>query len=226
MKRILIIAATKVETDFFNKKYTIIKNSGLLKTFEINQTQIDILITGIGIPFTIYNLTKILNQKIYKLVLNIGIAGTYGNYKIGDVVNVAEDEFADLGFENENSLNTLFDEGFLNANEYPFSNGKLYSNHQVHSKIIQSLNSVKGVTVNKATTNNENVRIIKHKFNPDIETMEGAAVFYVCLKEEIPCIQIRAISNGVGVRDKNKWNMPLALNKLENVVLDFLEEII
>ena len=55
--------------------------------------------------------------------------------------------------------------------------------------------------------------------------MEGAAVFYVCLNEKIPCCQIRSISNFVGESDKNKWNIPLALKNLEDTILKILDEI-
>ena len=34
--------------------------------------------------------------------------------------------------------------------------------------------------------------------------MEGAALHYACIMEHIPFIQLRAVSNFVGERDKNK----------------------
>ena len=57
------------------------------------------------------------------------------------------------------------------------------------------------------------VRLIK-QFDPGIETMEGAALHYVCLQENIPFIQIRSVSNHVGERDKTKWKMKEAINNL------------
>ena len=47
----------------------------------------------------------------------------------------------------------------------------------------------------------------ENKFLPVIESMEGAALHYVCLMEKIPFLQIRSISNYIGERDKKKWNM-------------------
>jgi futalosine hydrolase len=41
--------------------------------------------------------------------------------------------------------------------------------------------------------------------------MEGAALHYTCLMENIPFIQLRAVSNFVGERDKNKWKMKEAI---------------
>ena len=48
--------------------------------------------------------------------------------------------------------------------------------------------------------------------------MEGAAVFKVCSKFGVSCVQIRAISNIVEKRNKANWNMPLAIHNLNNQV--------
>jgi futalosine hydrolase len=45
--------------------------------------------------------------------------------------------------------------------------------------------------------------------------MEGAAFHYVCLMKQIPFIQIRSISNKVGERDKRKWKMKHAIERLK-----------
>jgi futalosine hydrolase len=66
----------------------------------------------------------------------------------------------------------------------------------------------------------------KMQFNPQIESMEGAAVFYVCLKTNINCIQIRTISNNVERRNKNNWNIPLALKNLQNITINLLKELL
>jgi futalosine hydrolase len=58
--------------------------------------------------------------------------------------------------------------------------------------------------------------MILKRYHPDIETMEGAAFFYVCSKENIPFLALRAVSNRVEPRDKAKWNIPLALKNLSD----------
>jgi futalosine hydrolase len=52
--------------------------------------------------------------------------------------------------------------------------------------------------------------------------MEGAAVFYVCLLEKIPFLEIRAISNYVDIRDTEKWDIPTATDNLTNEIFRFL----
>ena len=80
------------------------------------------------------------------------------------------------------------------------------------------------VAVNAGTKTTIEKRI--KKFKADIETMEGAALHYVCLQNNIPFLQIRTISNYVEIRNKDNWNIPLALQKNADAVLDILSLIL
>ncbi|MDD2492134.1 MAG: hypothetical protein PHV12_08105, partial [Bacteroidales bacterium] len=62
-------------------------------------------------------------------------------------------------------------------------------------------------------------------FKPQIESMEGAAFFYVCLLEKIPFVELRSVSNEVGERDRSKWNIPLALSQLRESVKELLQSL-
>jgi futalosine hydrolase len=44
--------------------------------------------------------------------------------------------------------------------------------------------------------------------------MEGATVFKVCEEMKVSCIQIRSISNKVEKRNKENWNLDLAISNL------------
>ena len=52
----------------------------------------------------------------------------------------------------------------------------------------------------------------------DVETMEGAAFFEVCLRHGVPFAEIRAVSNRVGERNHAHWDIPLALRELESTL--------
>lgn len=52
----------------------------------------------------------------------------------------------------------------------------------------------------------------------DVESMEGAAFFEVCLRAGVSFAQIRAVSNVVGVRDHALWDIPLSLKNLESAL--------
>lgn len=173
----------------------------------------DVLITGIGIPATIFHLTKKLSQKNYDLVIQAGIAGTFSaDLKKGTVLLVDRDAFGDLGIYERGKFKTIFDSGFINENEFPFSNGWLVNRHEylTHS----SLSLATGITVNKITDDGIQIKKLSDKFKPDIESMEGAALHYVCLQQKIKFLQLRSISNTVGERDKQKWEMKKAITNL------------
>ena len=49
--------------------------------------------------------------------------------------------------------------------------------------------------------------------------MEGAAIAQVCTIYKIPMLEIRGISNIVGERDKRKWNLGLASENCQKLLL-------
>ncbi len=86
------------------------------------------------------------------------------------------------------------------------------------------LSSVEGVTGNISHGTPDSITKITSKFDPDVESMEGAAVFYVCMHEKIPFLEIRAISNYVESRDTAKWDIPLAIENLTDELFRFLRK--
>jgi futalosine hydrolase len=87
--------------------------------------------------------------------------------------------------------------------------------------------TVNAITVNTATGSDKTRDRLVKKFNPDIETMEGATFFYICRREKIPFIALRAISNIVENRNKSNWDLDLALlnlaEKLNEVFLTMVK---
>ena len=55
--------------------------------------------------------------------------------------------------------------------------------------------------------------------------MEGAALHYVCREMNIPFLQIRAASNYIGERDKEKWQMKEAIGCLNETILRYVDEL-
>ena len=228
MKRIseiLIIASTKFEVNQIIKQFSFLLKKGLnTSSYNYKNLTIDVLVSGIGIPSTTYLLTKAISKKKYDLVLNVGICGSFKkNIEVGKVVNVIEDEFADLGITDvNNNFVSLFEKGFIYENEFPFTEKRLISKFNDYEIGLQK---VAGITVNATSGNNKQIKMRKELFNVDIETMEGAAVAFVCLSENINHIQIRAVSNPIEPRNKKNWDIPLAITNLSNSVINFLNTI-
>ena len=81
---------------------------------------------------------------------------------------------------------------------------------------------VKGISVNEITTSKQKVDFYRKAFNPVVESMEGAALHYICLMEKVTFLQIRSISNYIGERNKTKWNMKESIVNLNNELLRLL----
>jgi futalosine hydrolase len=222
--KILIVTATWLEVKLLADELEFIEETThLLRKYRLLENEIDILITGIGTTFTAFHLTNTLRDNNYQFVINIGIAGCLtSELIIGDVVEVTLDEFADLGIEKENEFLTLFESGFMDSNEFPFERGMLKST--AADGFIQ-LKKVRGITTNKSHGRATSITEIKSKFSAQVESMEGAVVFYVCNWFGVSCFQIRAISNYVEPRDSAQWNIPLALEKLNESVLEVLHKL-
>lgn len=219
--RILIVAATWMEVNMLADEFVLVgEKSHFLKNYKFHEIAFDVLITGIGLAFSTFHLTNTLKDDHYDIVLNVGISGSLTKeLEIGEVVNVISEEFADLGIENKNEFLTLFEAGFLDFNEFPFEKGILKP-ELVDVRI--ELKQVRGITTNKSHGRESSIVGLSEKFAAQVESMEGAAIFYVCNWIGIPCCQIRAISNYVEPRDSTKWNIPLALDNLRQTVLSLL----
>lgn len=188
-----------------------------IKPLLLSHPATDHLITGIGSPIAMYHIMKRLQQIDYDLVVQAGIAGSFDHaIELGEVVEVTKDNFADLGINEQQQFSSLFDVGFMDANEFPFTNGWLENNNEMLNRF--QLAKKTGITVNGISDNVEHIAMLKNKYSPDVESMEGAALHYVCLQENIPFIQLRSLSNYVGERDKTKWKTKEAIHNL-NIVL-------
>lgn len=205
---ILVVAATNFE----------------ITPFLATNTNADILITGVGIPATIFTLQNKLLHKKYDLVIQAGIAGTFNDsFEKSDVLFVEEDTFADIGAEENGKFQTLFEMGFANENEFPYTNGWLKNDHPLIKESY--LAHAKSITVNKITGDKNQVEKLREKFGAGIESMEGAAFHYVCLLQKVNFLQLRSISNIVGERDKSKWKMKEAIEVLNNELQKLVQKL-
>ncbi len=203
---ILVIAATEME----------------IKPIMSAFFEADYLITGVGSPATVYHLLKKITTKKYDVILQVGVAGSFDeSLKLGEVVLVNSDCFADLGAIENQKFNSLFDLNLNKENAFPLKNGWLINQHQFNT----SLKFVKGISVNCLTDEVEKITLFKEKYQADIESMEGAALHFVCLQENIPFLQIRGISNFVGERDKSKWQLKAAIENSNHAALQIIKSL-
>lgn len=207
---ILIAAPTHREMEFlFEKSQT----TNGIASIETPDAIFHLLVSGIGSALTAFSLAKALQHRSYNMAFQLGIAGSFDEkHPIGSLVKVGSDVFADLYLDDNGKPLYLHDAGFESFNRFPFQKSVLNPDLSLFEHI--ELPTVNSITVNTATGTDEKRKFWQQQMQCDIETMEGAAFYYACLMEKVPCVQIRAISNMVGARDTSSWKIDEAIRNL------------
>jgi futalosine hydrolase len=185
--------------------------------------EIHLLVTGVGVFNTLYELKNRLNEFSYSLIIQAGIGGSYQKNKpLGKVYYIATERFGDIGMEQKDgSFTSIFETPFIDKNSFPFKEGVLINPEAILTNFLPLAH---GITLNTVTgTQGKAEKIIEKYPEVEIENMEGASFFYVCLKENIPFMSIRSISNYVEDRNKEHWKMEEAIESLNKTVSDLLK---
>jgi futalosine hydrolase len=184
-----------------------------------------ILITGVGMVASTFSLTKKLKNHKYDLVLQVGVGGAFNDsLPPGEVVFIGSDQFGDMGAEDHDKYLDVFELGLFLKDEFPFREGKLANPHKPQEYKI-SLPAASGLTINTVSGSEKTIKMRADKYKCDVESMEGAAFHYVCLRDEVHFAQVRAISNRVTPRDKSQWKMQDAIANLNKWLIDFVNSI-
>lgn len=190
-----------------------------------NIKNIDILVTGVGLIAATYHITKAVYQKRPQLILQAGIAGALdNNLKLGSVVIIESETIGDLGVMEQGSFRSLFDMEFVQENDRPWTNARLLNASGILDEIL--LPKVKGVSINEITTLPSRIEHYKDTLGASVESMEGAALHYVGLMENIPFLQVRSLSNFVGERDKSKWHIKEAIENLNKELIPIISKFV
>jgi futalosine hydrolase len=213
----LVVSATVLEIKPF------IQHCRTTSKLDYIDLQLDFLVTGVGSLNASYGLMKHLQVKKPDIVIMAGIAGAFDQSLIlGDVVAVKNESLADLGVNEKDGYQDVFDLKLLAANEFPFKQKKLTNPFKVLMERTK-LPLVGSVTVNQITASKKTAELYQTKYKAKIENMEGAALHLVCMKENIPFVQIRSISNYVGERNKQKWKLKEAVQNLNKELIRLVE---
>ena len=206
-KKTLIVAATYQELS------PTFSHFGWQETNFIEQLNFDVLITGVGMTATAFALGQTLNDS-YGLIVNAGIAGSFNKtIALGSLVNITEDIFSELGAEDGDAFLPIDDLGFGKS---------AYTSPSVENDLIKGLKVVKGITVNTVHGHTTRIEQLLERLPIETESMEGAAVFYAGERLNIPAVQIRSISNYIEQRNKENWEIGLAIKNLNEWLIHYL----
>lgn len=184
---------------------------------------VEVIITGVGGTVTAASLAARLATGMPQLVIQAGIGGSFTEaLPPGSLAVVGDEVFADLGAIEHGRLTDVFDLGLVGSGQAPFTARRLV-NPRAESWARTGLPIVRGATVNCIASTPGQVAAIRAKYNPDLESMEGAALHYVCLQQAVPFVQLRAISNWVGDRDRSRWTIAGSIASLNETLRRWLE---
>ena len=209
--RILIVSATAAEVD------PAVKETG-------PHHDIDLLVTGVGMVATAARCAQALARERYDLALNLGVCGSFDRaLPPGTIVHVVTDRIAELGAQDDERFLTIHDLQLLDEDEPPFRGGRLVNDAPPVNAALSALPAVHAVTVNTVHGEERSIDAVVRRFQPQVESMEGAAFMYACLVQGVRFAQVRAVSNIVERRNRRGWKMMDAIASLNDAAIAIVE---
>lgn len=212
MTRILIVTAVAAERDAL-----------LAGLDQAQQAKVDVLACGVGAAAAAVATMAALAQATvedpeggYRLVISAGIGGAFpGRAELGDLIQADRIVAADLGAQTA--------EGFASIARLGFGQPV---DHTAKS-LVGLADSITGtlLTVNTATGTAARTEQLMAQYPEAIgEAMEGYGVALAAQHFGVPVAELRAVSNLVGPRDRDAWQIPRALTALTAAAGPLIEE--
>jgi len=179
--------------------------------------------SGIGLLASCVSLMKMFVQETPTLIIQVGVCGSFDKkIPLGKVFAVKDDFAGDIGVTENKVWKDLFDLKLDKPNDAPYEKKSL-PNPWLKQYNVLNLPTKKAVTVNTTSTDKNKIELYSGRYKASLESMEGAALHYMGRDLHIPFIQIRAVSNYVGERNKAKWKMKEAIYNLNETLLQYLD---
>jgi futalosine hydrolase len=181
-----------------------------------HDSRFEFALAGVGIAAAAVNGAIELAKAEYDLVVIAGIAGGFvGRAEIGSLVVSSEIIAADLGVE-------LLD-GFSSLDELGFGSTRVSVAADAAERVTAALlaaglqaQMAPVLTVATATGTAATATALAARVpGAAAEGMEGFGIATAAQQRGVPVLEIRAISNAVGPRDRDAWRIGDALKALE-----------
>ena len=168
--------------------------------------------------------SRLLSGTSYDLAVNLGVCGSFDrSLAPGAVVHVASDCIAELGAEDGDRFLTVQELQLLGEDDFPFAGGLLVNRQPPAISSLSALPAVAGITVNRVHGREESIAAVVERFNPQVESMEGAAFMYACLIHGVSFAQVRAVSNVVERRNRVAWRLREAIDGVCRAAFEIVE---
>ncbi len=171
--------------------------------------EVTVLVGGVGPARAAAATGTALAVERADLVLSAGIGGGFaGRAAPGELVLADRVVHADLGAGSP--------AGFLPVDELGFGTVTTVLDAGLVARAAAATGAVVGpvVTVSTVTGTAERATELVAAHRPAAEGMEGAGVLAAAEAHGVPFLELRAVSNPVGPRDRAGWDVPGALARL------------
>lgn len=179
----------------------------------------DVRIAGVGpaaaAASTATHLAKMDSNHPYDLVISAGIGGGFpGVAEVGSIVIASDVLAADFGAESP--------EGFISVDKLGFGSSNVPVETSMSTQLVErimaedlSVHYGPVLTLSTVTGTLEKQLDLSQRIpEAAAEAMEGYGVAVAASLHHLPVLEIRAISNPVGPRDREQWKINEALQAL------------
>lgn len=211
-KRVLIVTAVASERD------ALLRGIG-------NVVSLEVLVAGVGMSASATHTAMKMAQNKYDLVVSAGIGGGFrGRAEVSSLVVSNEIIAADLGVQTTEGFSSL-DELGLGSTHYPVNESLVTQFSHLLGQAGLAVSTGAALTVSTVTGTDETAtELVMRIPHATSEAMEGFAVATVADAYGLPFIELRAISNVVGLRDRAAWKMKEAMELLTIVGAQLAKE--
>jgi futalosine hydrolase len=186
-----------------------------------NQPGLKLMVTGAGPVVAAANLGSYLaaHGAMVNGVLNVGVAGAYidSGVELLDICLARQEVVGDFGICMQDRI-LDFDPGIIPPNRTIALENVLSAkiagilrNNSISYKVANF------VSVSCCSGTRKRGDFLRKKFAAGCENMEGAGVAMVCNNFNIPCVELRCVSNTVEDRNMDTWLLDEAIGKISRV---------
>jgi len=204
---------------------------GEVVEFELNGRTLLLTVTGVGLVNAAMAVGRLLDRPDVTGMVNLGIAGAYdvGEYPLGTACYVWQEDWPEFGL--------LDEEGSVDPKAIGFPLGHVGDKAIWNRILLNPVNDAEkmglslpetclrttSVSVSSVTGTDERAGWLKISCNGDLENMEGFALAFGAAQKGVPFLEIRTVSNLVGSRWEEDWDLNGALDKLGNVTAELFK---
>ena len=241
MKYIAILSSIQIESDSIISRLKNVSRSYIAgKTLykgKLESVGVLVLNTGIGKVNAAHSATAVMEKFNIRYLINMGVGGAYpfSGLATGDIAIAIKEIYGDAGVITpggwkgikETGIPLLQSEGKKYFNEFPLDKDLAKKSLTItrNASRITQVKTGNFVTVSASTGTPGRANELEKRFNAICENMEGAAIAHVAAIYRIPFLEIRGISNIVGMRDKRRWRLSLATKNCQKAVMEIISRI-